>query len=221
MYVALPHFHMAIHDITLQSFRGPKENRHRPFCEYLFRSAARAYGPNAIGVILSGSLDEGTVGLWDIKSAGGIAIVQSPVDARFNSTPRNAIENVNTDYVVPVSEIASIVNSLVTDSVHTHNTTDEETTLEKLTDLTCPESRGPLHELKLGRVAQLECRAGHCYSPESALAAHEDTEERTLWSTVVALEGGADFAPRLVNSHMAAQKQNCAPSRQKNAHTRR
>jgi two-component system chemotaxis response regulator CheB len=65
----------------------------------IFRSAARAYGPNAIGVILSGSLDDGTVGLWEIKSAGGIAIVQSPMDAIFDSTPRNAIENVKSSQI--------------------------------------------------------------------------------------------------------------------------
>lgn len=221
IYVAAPDCHLAIEDGKLRSFRGPKENRHRPSVNTLFRSAARVYGANSIGVILSGSLDDGTVGLWEIKKAGGTAIVQSPEEATFPSMPRSAIENVRVDYVVPVTEIPSIVNSLVADSANTHKSTHKEKThVDRPTDLTCPECRGPLHEIRLGSVAQVECRVGHCYSPESALEAHEDTEERTLWSAVVALEEGAEFALRLVDTHapMAAALRTAAE--EKRAHAR-
>ena len=59
------------------------------------------------------------------------------------------------------------------------------------TDLTCPECRGPLSEHQDGPLTELRCRVGHLYSLESAVGAHADTQERTLWSAVVALEEGA------------------------------
>ncbi|HUS06753.1 MAG TPA: chemotaxis protein CheB [Bryobacteraceae bacterium] len=202
IYVPEPDRHMYLERSHVRSVRGPKENRHRPSVNTLFRSAARIYGKDSVGVVLSGVLDDGTVGLWEIKRAGGITIVQCPDEATFDAMPRSAIDNVQIDYVVPVSEIASIVNSLVGDSARIHEPHREESKLEReLTGLTCPECRGPLNEQKLGRVLQLECRVGHVYSPESALDAHEDTQERTLWGAVVALEEGADLALRLIETH--------------------
>lgn len=217
IYVSEPDRHLYLEGSHLRSIRGPKENRHRPSVNTLFRSAAKVYESGAIGILLSGCLDDGTVGLWEIKRAGGIAIVQDPNEATFDSMPRNAIENVDVDYVVSVSEIPSIVNSLLANSVERRASTREDITLEQQTDLTCPECRGPLREVKLGRIAQLECRVGHSYSPESALDAHEDTQERTLWSAVVALEEGAEFALRLVDTHPALAAQLDASAQQKRA----
>ena len=65
----------------------------------VLRSTAFSFGPGAVGVVLSGALNDGTSGLWTIKRLGGMAIVQDP------SMPRNALEYVDADYRVRVSEI--------------------------------------------------------------------------------------------------------------------
>src|SRR3954464_3473658 len=91
IYVAPPDSHMLVEPGILRVTKGPRENRFRPAIDPLFRSAAQVYGPGSIGVLLTGSLDDGTAGLWTVKQLGGIAIVQDPADALFPSMPQNAI----------------------------------------------------------------------------------------------------------------------------------
>jgi two-component system chemotaxis response regulator CheB len=67
IYVAPPDRHLLVEPGLLRITRGPKENRFRPAIDPLFRSAAQVYGPAVIGVVLSGSLDDGTAGLRVIK----------------------------------------------------------------------------------------------------------------------------------------------------------
>src|SRR5436309_12607611 len=90
-----PDQHMLIEPGRIHLARGPKENRTRPAVNPLFRSAAAAYDGRVVGVILSGSLDDGAAGLWEIKRRGGMAIVQDPEEAEFPSMPRNALAAVN------------------------------------------------------------------------------------------------------------------------------
>ena len=112
IYVAPPDYHVLVKEEYVELSRGPKENNHRPAINPLFRSAALAYGPRVIGLVLSGSLDDGSAGLVAIKKGGGTAIVQDPEDAPFPDMPRNALAATDVDYCLPKSEIAAVLARL-------------------------------------------------------------------------------------------------------------
>lgn len=65
-----------------------------------------------IGVVLTGNLDDGTSGLADIKRAGGIVVAQDPKEALFPSMPRSAIEHLQIDHVVAITDLARLLDTL-------------------------------------------------------------------------------------------------------------
>src|SRR4051812_11286149 len=83
IYVAAPDRHLLLREGRVLMRRGPYENRTRPAANALFRSAAVHYGARAIGVVLTGLLDDGTDGLIAIKVAGGMSVIQDPEDAEW------------------------------------------------------------------------------------------------------------------------------------------
>jgi two-component system, chemotaxis family, protein-glutamate methylesterase/glutaminase len=207
IYVAPPNHHLLVSEGRIQLGMGPKENRQRPAVNVLFRSAALAYGPRVIGLVLTGALDDGAAGLWDIKQHGGTTIVQAPSSALFPDMPRNALENVPVDYVAPLEELATLLTDLAGKPVTVPESQMEYAIDAISTDLTCPECRGPITEFRRGPLSEYRCRVGHSYSPETFLAAHSETRERTLWATVVALEEGADIARDLARRHPSPLRQ--------------
>jgi len=72
----------------------------------LFITAAKSARENAVGVILTGMLSDGVEGLKAIHKAGGYCIVQDPKDAKFDSMPKNALAEVDADFVGTSDEIA-------------------------------------------------------------------------------------------------------------------
>jgi hypothetical protein len=110
VYVAPPDRHLLLDTGCVRVVRGPKENGFRPAVDPLFRSAALAYGPRVIGVVLTGALDDGAAGLWAVKRWGGMAVVQDPREAKFASMPANALEYVQVDYCLPIAEVGSLLS---------------------------------------------------------------------------------------------------------------
>jgi two-component system chemotaxis response regulator CheB len=91
VFVAPPDRHLLVRPGRLALDSGPKEHAVRPAIDPLFRSVAAAYGARAMGIVLSGSLDDGAAGLAQLAAAGGTALVQDPEDAFVPSMPEAAL----------------------------------------------------------------------------------------------------------------------------------
>jgi two-component system chemotaxis response regulator CheB len=112
IYIAPSDQHMVLDGPVIRLSRGPKENYARPAIDPLFRSVALEYGLRAIGVVLTGMLDDGSAGLRAIKDCGGTAVVQDPADAQAPSMPQSALACVEADHVVPLAAIGALLYEL-------------------------------------------------------------------------------------------------------------
>jgi two-component system CheB/CheR fusion protein len=92
--------------------RKATAGRHLPI-DHFFASLAETRGPQAIGVILSGTASDGTAGIKAIKQAGGITFAQDPESAKFDGMPRNAIASGYVDLVLPPERIAKELARIV------------------------------------------------------------------------------------------------------------
>jgi two-component system, chemotaxis family, protein-glutamate methylesterase/glutaminase len=118
VYVAAPDRHLVLsHGGFVRLIRGPTKNGGRPAIDPMFRSAAVTFGPRVIGIVITGNLDDGTAGLLAIKRRKGIAVVQDPNNALFPSMPASAAAHVDTDYVVRLDEIPSLISRLVREPI--------------------------------------------------------------------------------------------------------
>ena len=204
VYVAPPDHHLLVRRGHVGVGRGPSEHRARPAIDPLFRSAAAAYGPQVIGVVLSGTLDDGTAGLRAINANGGVTVVQDPDDALFPGMPASAMRFSNPTHVAPIAEIPELLEDLVrrvagkgADFVPELPVPPAPDDRATLSDLTCPDCRGVLRQQVDGDLLRFRCRIGHAYSPSSLLLAQAEELERALWSAAVALEEQADLLRRL------------------------
>jgi two-component system, chemotaxis family, protein-glutamate methylesterase/glutaminase len=222
IYVAPPDHHLLLTPHSLRVTRGPKENGNRPAVDPMFRSAAIAFGPRVIGVVLTGNLDDGTAGLAAIKRRGGIAVVQDPEDTLFPSMPRSAIENVAVDRVVPVKQMPKIIAELMekpiplveypiaksdimendlsavtADSVELPETERPG----QLSSYGCPDCGGVLWELRDGEFLRFRCRVGHAWTADALLAEQSETMDDALWVALRALEESAILSRQIAARH--------------------
>ncbi len=227
IYVAPPDHHLLIHHLlshggatlTLAVTRGPRENRHRPSIDPLFRSAALAAREKAIGVILSGMLDDGTAGLIAIKQCGGTAVVQDPADALYRGMPTSAVENAEVDHVVPLADLGALLTRLVREAPPRRKDAEApdlrlETNMAELehdalhsddrpgtpSPYSCPDCGGVLWEIadgEDGEYARFRCRVGHAFSPDTMLEAQDDVLEEALWTAMKTLEESARLSRQL------------------------
>ena len=197
IYVAPPDVHVLVEDNRLVLWRGPKENRTRPAIDPLFRSAAQSFRSDTIGVVLTGMLDDGTVGLAAIKRAGGIAVVQDPADAAYPGMPGNAMTNVNVDHCVPVDDIAALLVRLAGEPTREPRIDPASPPQEIPTGFTCPECHGSLKEVQENGVFSFQCRVGHRYAPEILGDENNGAVEAALYAAMRTLRESAAVDRRL------------------------
>ncbi len=221
VHVAIPDHHLLVvrgEDGAgrLRLARGPRENRTRPAVDPLFRSAALAYGPRVVAVILSGALDDGTAGLWTVRDRGGLAVVQDPASAAVSSMPGNALAEVGAEHVVAVREMGALLGRLarlpaggdgapaqalaelereVAQSAVDEATHQGSERYGEPSRFSCPDCGGVLWDTcSPGGPMRYRCDTGHAYGPAALAEAQTEQVEAALWASLRALENKAELA---------------------------
>lgn len=215
VYLAPADLHTVVVDGVVRAITGPRENYHRPSIDILFRSAARAWRKSVVGIVLSGTREDGASGMAEVRRTGGLGVVQDPKEAQFPSLPRVVIERAGADHVATVAAIAELVSDWAGTSPagqphpETHPLRDpfeHAPGTEIPPDIpgaappapalfSCPECGGAM--FPVAEEGEFRCYIGHSATEESLLHHKEEERERALWSGVRALEETAALSRRL------------------------
>jgi two-component system chemotaxis response regulator CheB len=233
IYIAPPDHHMLIEGPIVRLVRGPRENRCRPAADPLFRSAAAAYGPRVVGVVLSGNLDDGTAGLMAIRRQGGVAMVQDPSEAAYGDMPQSALSAMRVDFCLPVVELAQrlilLAHAPIADTAASAAGAADSNMKRELDAMamnidqmssderpgtsspySCPDCGGVLWEMDDAGLLRFRCRVGHAFSVDAVLAGQSESLERALWVALKTLEERTSLLRRMItransssNGHLA------------------
>jgi two-component system, chemotaxis family, protein-glutamate methylesterase/glutaminase len=222
IYVAPPDRHMLVEHGYVRLSHGPHENFARPAVDPLFRSAAIAYGPAVVGIVLTGQLDDGTAGLLAIKDRGGTTIVQEPSEAAAPSMPTSALRHVPIDHRCGLDEMAKLLTDLARDDpsrvepepgsealIEAENRIAEGVfrvedwwSFEHMSTpsgYNCPICRSAVYEVKDKRLLRFRCRSGHAFSALSLLSGQADARENLLSSVFGVLVDEVTLTKRLLS----------------------
>lgn len=215
VYIAAPDHHLMVTEGLMRLGRGPRENMVRPAIDPLFRSAAMAYGPRVIGVVLSGLLSDGAAGLNAIKRCGGTAIVQDPDDAIADEMPRRALEATVADLSVPGARLGDVLSDLARQAAGPAVPVPAEVRLEvdiamgeradsevlsKIAEtaaITCPSCGGVLSRLKSGKPLRFRCQVGHAYTADVLAKEQEGRVDEALRVALRIIEERAELVTRM------------------------
>jgi len=215
--IAPPDHHLLVEDGRVRLSRGPRENRHRPSIDVLFRSAVRWYGGDVTALLLSGGPGDGVGGLSLVKAAGGVTLVQDPAYSFAPALPEDAIENVEPDFVGSAAELGARVAQLADQPAADRTArADEPERLHveaqgemagvemagagwKPSGFACPDCNGALWELDDGRLIRFRCRVGHMFAAEALVHGQADELEEALWSAINVMEERSELTRRLAD----------------------
>ncbi|MBW4330814.1 chemotaxis protein CheB [Stakelama sp. CBK3Z-3] len=203
LYLAPTDRHLLVSDGHVHLRRGPRENNFRPSIDPLFRSIAVAGSGRAIGIVLSGYLDDGAAGLRAVMQCGGLGVVQDPLDAISPDMPRAAISAVGEPRLIASApEIGKALPSLIAEpagprveapssmrlelmiaGLEEANMESEES-LGELSPYNCPDCNGVLWQIEDGPMLRFRCHTGHAYSGNALLEAQAGTIEQSLYETL-------------------------------------
>lgn len=206
--VAPPTRHLVIRDGHLALTRAARENRHRPAIDPLFRSAARVYRERVVGIVLSGgNNDDGSAGLFTIKSRGGVTMVQDPDEAQAPWMPQNAMRETRIDHCLPLVKMARLLVKFagrgkrgairLPQPQPRKNGREAKQNKEREVPFSCPECHGPMFEVREGKLVYFHCDVGHAYAPHALTEAHTEALERALWIAIRTLRERITIQQRL------------------------
>jgi two-component system, chemotaxis family, protein-glutamate methylesterase/glutaminase len=222
VYCAVPGHHMLIVDGAITLGRGPRENMVRPAIDALFRSAALAFGPRVVGVVLSGLLDDGAAGLVAIKAQGGLAVVQHPLDAEAPDMPRAALEALDVDDVATAANLGRVIASLAASPApQPAGPPPGELALEveiaagrrlgsnRLLEIaepapvSCPHCRGVLSEMKTKGPLRFRCQIGHAFTADALVEAQRDSVDEAMRIAMRIMEERVELVTRMARDARA------------------
>jgi two-component system chemotaxis response regulator CheB len=221
VYVAAPDRHLLLLNGVLRLGAGPRENMVRPAIDPMFRSAALTYGPRAVGVILSGLMNDGASGLYAIKQAGGAAIVQHPLDAAENEMPRAALEAVEADEVVRADELAETVLEMARREAPPPQPAPDSLVFEvevangarlgsknlgwfaQPSPITCPDCGGVLSEVTMQKPLRYRCQIGHAFTADE-LASHNEAVDEAIRVAMRVMEERVELVDRMAKDARAS-----------------
>jgi two-component system chemotaxis response regulator CheB len=215
IYIAPPDRHLIVDGDRISLGEGPRENNSRPAIDPMLRSTAVCCGSRSIGVVLTGTLGDGASGLWTIRQAGGITVVQDPKDAAFAEMPLTAMKRANPDHVVGLKDMPALLARLAHEAAGKpkplprsieyevevartgRGSMDEMDQFGHRSVLACPDCGGVMWEIDEGDLSRFRCHVGHTYTAELMSLALDENLRRALASAVRALEERAALARKL------------------------
>ncbi len=222
IYIAAPNLHLLVKKDKIILGRGPEENRWRPSIDVLFRSAAAAYSTRAIGVVLTGLLDDGTTGMLAIKRSGGTCIVQDPNEAEYPDMPLAVLNNMEVDYSIRLADMGEVIESItqtnpeekpapedvIIESEIAERVVVDYDNVKQLGERSiygCPDCGGGLWDITKkgggGKVVRYRCHIGHSYSEKDLVIKQGEIFESTLWVALRIMEERRNLLMKMQDDH--------------------
>lgn len=139
----------------MRVYHGPRENGARPSIDVLFRSAAVHHGTRVVGVLLSGSLHDGALGLSAVGRCGGVTVVQAPYDAIDAEMPRSALEATPVNHSVPTVELPALLLDIIGRAVPESAPVPDDLRVEARVALAAADPQHPAE--MIGQPVPLSC----------------------------------------------------------------
>jgi two-component system, chemotaxis family, protein-glutamate methylesterase/glutaminase len=240
IYVAAADHHLIVIDDTIRLGRGPRENLARPAIDPLFRSVALSHGSGAVGVVLTGMLNDGAAGLADLKRCGGITVVQNPIEAREREMPLAALAASDVDYQTTIGELGSLLKLLVSEPRGLSPPPPDDIRLEveialgrpvgsgdtaqiaTPVPLSCPACGGVLSEMRRSPPLRFRCQVGHAYTAETLATEQEGSVDEAIRVALRIVEERATLTQKMADeARRGGQRHSAASYESTSAQSRR